>query len=113
MCWIVVQLLIIVTLSCPSCAEDETDATISCPEHQIGFLGSCYEFTDHQHPFFRAQDWCEESGGHLAFIPDEDTQHFLQSYLDPDKNMWIGVTAVEGTVRCEIYKYWHLLVLIH
>ncbi|XP_071328692.1 polycystin-1-like protein 2 [Trachinotus anak] len=91
MCWIILQLLILVTLSCPSCAEDETQVTDPCPEHQRAFGGSCYEFVGHQKPFLSAQAWCEESGGHLAFIPDEDTQHFLQRHLDPKKDTWLGV----------------------
>ncbi|XP_022597025.1 polycystic kidney disease protein 1-like 2 [Seriola dumerili] len=91
MCWTFLQLLILVTLSCPSCAEDKTEGTASCPGDQKAFGGSCYEFVGHRHSFFSAQAWCEESGGHLAFIPDEDTQHFLQRHLDPEKDTWLGL----------------------
>uniref|UniRef100_A0A3B4YIN4 C-type lectin domain-containing protein n=1 Tax=Seriola lalandi dorsalis TaxID=1841481 RepID=A0A3B4YIN4_SERLL len=68
-----------------------TEGTASCPGDQKAFGGSCYEFVGHRHSFFSAQAWCEESGGHLAFIPDEETQHFLQRHLDPEKDTWLGL----------------------
>uniref|UniRef100_A0A8C4F9S5 Polycystic kidney disease protein 1-like 2 n=1 Tax=Dicentrarchus labrax TaxID=13489 RepID=A0A8C4F9S5_DICLA len=84
------HLLILMTLSCLSCAEDEAKVTVSCPEYQKAFGGSCYEFVGLQHTFFSAQAWCEQRGGHLAFIPDEETQYFLQRHLDPKKDVWLG-----------------------
>ncbi|XP_034430202.1 polycystic kidney disease protein 1-like 2 [Hippoglossus hippoglossus] len=86
MCRTVLELLILVTLGCRSSAED-----VFCREHQRAFLGSCFEFVAHHHSFVSAQAWCEESGGHLAFIQDENTQYFLQKHLDPERDMWIGV----------------------
>ncbi|GLD74103.1 polycystic kidney disease protein 1-like 2 [Lates japonicus] len=91
MCRTFLQLLILVSLSCLSCGEDEAEVTVSCPAYQKAFAGSCYEFVGHQRSFFSAQAWCEESGGHLAFIPDEDTQYFLQGHLDPGEDTWLGV----------------------
>ncbi|XP_062258132.1 polycystin-1-like protein 2 [Platichthys flesus] len=86
MCRSVLELLILVALGCLSSAEDA-----SCPEPQRAFQGSCFEFVAHHRSFVGAQAWCEESGGHLAFIPDENTQYFLQKLLDPQRDMWIGV----------------------
>nr|XP_043906417.1 polycystic kidney disease protein 1-like 2 [Solea senegalensis] len=74
-------------------AEDETDLSVSCPEPQKAFGSSCYEFVSHQRSFSSAQAWCEERGGHLAFIPDEDTQYFLQRHLDPETDTWLGVAS--------------------
>ncbi|XP_078118997.1 polycystin-1-like protein 2 [Sander vitreus] len=89
--WTIVHLLILMTLSCLSCAEDKTKVPVSCPDFQKAFGGSCYEFVDLQHTFFSAQAWCEQRGGHLAFIPDEETQFFLKRFLDPKKDVWLGI----------------------
>lgn len=68
-----------------------------CPKHQKAFRSSCYEFVGIQRSFFSAQAWCEQIGGHLAFIPDEDTQYFLQRHLDPEKDVWFGVAPSAST----------------
>ncbi|KAK5861395.1 hypothetical protein PBY51_022796 [Eleginops maclovinus] len=91
--WTIVHLLCLMTLSCMSCSEDKTPFTVSCPDYQRAFGGSCYEFVDLQHTFFSAQAWCEQRGGHLGFIPDEETQYFLQRLLNPKKDVWLGVAA--------------------
>ncbi|KAK2906286.1 hypothetical protein Q8A73_010229 [Channa argus] len=88
MCWTVLHLLILMTLSSLMLAEDEH---VSCPDNQKSFGGSCYEFVGLQRSFFSAQAWCEKSGGHLAFIPNKETQYFLQRQLDHDKDAWLGV----------------------
>ncbi|KAK2839552.1 hypothetical protein Q5P01_013292 [Channa striata] len=84
MWWTVLHLLILVTLRGLSLA-------VSCPDHQKAFRGSCYEFVALQRSFFSAQAWCEQRGGHLSFIPNEETQHFLQRHLDPGKDAWFGI----------------------
>ncbi|XP_044072039.1 polycystic kidney disease protein 1-like 2 [Siniperca chuatsi] len=91
MCRTIVHLLILTSLDCLSRAEDKTKITVSCPEHQKAFRGSCYEFVGLHRTSFSAQAWCEQRGGHLAFIPDEETQHFLQRHLDSKKDVWLGV----------------------
>ena len=91
MCQTILHLLILMALSCLSWAEDKTEVAVSCPGYQTAFKSSCYESVDLKHTFFSAQAWCEQKGGHLAFIPDEDTQYFFQRYLDPEKDIWLGV----------------------
>ncbi|XP_067459444.1 polycystin-1-like protein 2 [Thunnus thynnus] len=91
MCRTILHLQILMTLSCMSWTEDKTEVTVSCPEYQKAFGGSCYEFVDLKHSFFSAQAWCEQNNGHLAFVPNEDTQYFLQRHLDPKKDIWLGV----------------------
>lgn len=86
-------LLILMALSSLSCTEDRMKDAVSCPERQRPFGGSCYEFVNLQLTFFSAQAWCEQRGGHLAFIPDEETHHFLQGHLDPKKDMWFGAAS--------------------
>lgn len=88
-----VHLLTLMTLSCLSCAEDKTKPNVSCPEYQKAFGGSCFEFVVLQRTFSSAQAWCEQRGGHLAFIPDKETQYFLQRHLDPKKDMWLGAAS--------------------
>lgn len=73
------------------CRAEEDPGALSCPEHQEGFDGSCYEFVALQQSFQSAEGWCEQGGGHLAFILNDETQQFLQKHLEPDKNWWLGV----------------------
>ncbi|XP_029385709.1 polycystic kidney disease protein 1-like 2 isoform X2 [Echeneis naucrates] len=91
MLWTVLQLVILVTHSHAARNHDESRVTVSCPEYQMGFGGSCYQLVAQRQSSFSAEAWCEEHGGHLAFIPNKDTQQFLQKYLDPEEDMWLGV----------------------
>lgn len=95
MCWTVLHLLILVTHSCLSLNEDVTK--VFCPQKQKAFRGSCYEFVGLRRSFLSAQAWCEQTGGHLAFISDEDIQYFLQRHLDPEKDVWFGVAPSAST----------------
>lgn len=88
----VLHLLILVTHSCLAPVAKDL-----CPKSQKAFRGSCYEFVGLQRSFSSAQAWCEQSGGHLAFIPDEDTQYFMQRHLDPGKDVWFGVAPSAST----------------
>ncbi|KAJ4933445.1 hypothetical protein JOQ06_030273 [Pogonophryne albipinna] len=97
MCWTIVHLLFLTTLSCMSGSKDKTKLTVSCPEYQRDFGGSCYEFVDLQHTFFSAQAWCEQRGGHLGLIPDKETQYFLQILLNPKKDVWVGMAHSPST----------------
>lgn len=93
MCHTYVHLLILMTLSYLSCAEEQKEVYVYCPEHQRAFRGSCYEFVSLQHSFFGAQMWCEQHGGHLAFIPDKETQYFLERHFNPKEDMWFGAAS--------------------
>lgn len=80
--------LMVLFLSCS--AQEDTEA-LSCPKHQEGFDGSCYEFVGLQRSVLSAQGWCERGGGHLAFILNDEKQQFLQKHLDPEKDWWLGL----------------------
>ncbi|KAM4597252.1 polycystin-1-like protein 2 [Fundulus diaphanus] len=75
---------------CSSCYAKEEDV-LTCSEHQKAFDGACYEFVGLQFSFLRAQAWCERAGGHLVFILNDETQQFLQTHLEPDKDWWLGL----------------------
>uniref|UniRef100_A0A3Q1BIH9 Polycystic kidney disease 1 like 2a n=1 Tax=Amphiprion ocellaris TaxID=80972 RepID=A0A3Q1BIH9_AMPOC len=64
---------------------------LSCPENQEGFDGSCYEFVGLQRSFLSAEGWCEQGGGHLAFILNDEMQQFLQQHLQPETDWWLGL----------------------
>nr|XP_046243263.1 polycystic kidney disease protein 1-like 2 isoform X2 [Scatophagus argus] len=72
------------------CAEEEAEA-LSCPEYQEGFDGSCYEFVALERSFLSAQGWCEQGGGHLAFVLNDEIQQFFQKHLEPEKDWWLGL----------------------
>lgn len=82
--------LVVLFLSSACHAEDDTEV-LSCPEHQEGFDGSCYEFVAAQQSLFSAQGRCEQGGGHLAFILNDEIQQFLQKHLNSDKDWWLGM----------------------
>ncbi|KAK2854028.1 hypothetical protein Q5P01_006689 [Channa striata] len=81
--------LLALLLSC-SCYAEDTE-TLPCPEYQEGFDGSCYEFVALQRSFLTAQRWCEQGGGHLAFVLNDETQQFLHKHLDSEKDWWLGL----------------------
>lgn len=92
MCRAVLHMLILLTSHCQSSVENDAGVTASCSQDQRAFRGSCFEFVGQQLPFHRAQDWCEKSGGHLAYIPDIETQNFLERHMDSEKDLWLGLT---------------------
>ncbi|KAM9851174.1 polycystin-1-like protein 2 [Aulostomus maculatus] len=67
------------------------DVTVSCPENQVTFRNSCYQFVALNLSFSSAQDWCDQNGGHLAFVTDHDTQCFLERHLNPEEDVWLGL----------------------
>ncbi|XP_073715481.1 polycystin-1-like protein 2 isoform X1 [Misgurnus anguillicaudatus] len=83
-------LILIIFIVISACGQAATGG-LSCPEHQQSFESSCYEFVGLRHNFLSAQAWCERSGGHLAFIQNDETQQFLQKHLQPEQNWWIGL----------------------
>lgn len=85
-------LLVLVLRATTVCGNEHTE-TVSCPENQKAYKGSCYEFVTLQRTFVHAQAGCERSGGHLAFIHDEETQQFLQKHLQPGTNWWLGLAS--------------------
>lgn len=87
---IVFHLLALQTLSCLP------EAAATCSDNQKAFGSSCYEFVGLGRSFFGAQDWCEQNGGHLAFIPNEETQYFLQRHLDAERDWWLGVASTSS-----------------
>ncbi|KAJ3592348.1 hypothetical protein NHX12_007475 [Muraenolepis orangiensis] len=62
-----------------------------CPGPCKAFNGSCYEFVGVKRSLWGAQTWCEQCGGHLAFVCSEETQGFLLAQLDPDRDWWLGL----------------------
>lgn len=84
-----------------ACCLEDTEA-MSCPEQQEVFEGSCYEFVALRRSFFDAQGWCEQGGGHLAFILTDETQQFLQKHLAPDKDWWLGLAPAAPNLTLDV-----------
>ncbi|KAM3625915.1 uncharacterized protein V6R79_019756 [Siganus canaliculatus] len=87
-CPTLILVVLLLTLACY--AEEDSEAP-SCPETQEGFDGSCYEFVALKRSFLSAQEWCEQGGGHLAFILNDETQQFLQKHLELGEDWWLGL----------------------
>ncbi|XP_041634961.1 polycystic kidney disease protein 1-like 2 [Cheilinus undulatus] len=84
-------LTLLVLFLSQTCRAEENAKSLSCPEYQEGFDGSCYEFVGLQRSFLSAQGWCERGGGHLAFILNDEIQQFLQKHLEQEKDWWLGL----------------------
>ncbi|CAM9305445.1 unnamed protein product [Lampetra planeri] len=84
-----------------TCSAETDQEALSCPEHQEGFDGSCYELVTLQRPFLTAQGWCERGGGHIAFILNDETQQFLQKHLEPDKDWWLGLAPASPNLTLD------------
>lgn len=89
--------ILMATLSILSYAEDVTKVSVTCPEHQKSHGGSCYEVVGLRQTFPGAQYWCEQRGGHLAFILDKEMQDFLERHLDPDEDFWFGAKSSQSS----------------
>lgn len=91
MCRAVLHMLVLLTLSCQPSPKSDMRVTASSLREEKLFQGSRFELVGLRLPFHSAQNWCEENGGRLASIPDEDAQLFLERHMDADKDMWIGL----------------------
>uniref|UniRef100_M3ZLU3 Polycystic kidney disease protein 1-like 2 n=1 Tax=Xiphophorus maculatus TaxID=8083 RepID=M3ZLU3_XIPMA len=80
----------------------ELEEGISCSKHQTAFDGACYEFVGLQFSFLRAEGWCERGGGHLVFILNDETQQFLQTHLQPDKDWWLGLAPASPNLTLDV-----------
>uniref|UniRef100_A0A3B5LZZ0 Polycystic kidney disease 1 like 2a n=1 Tax=Xiphophorus couchianus TaxID=32473 RepID=A0A3B5LZZ0_9TELE len=80
----------------------ELEEGISCSKHQTAFDGACYEFVGLQFSFLRAEGWCERGGGHLVFILNDETQQFLQTHLEPDKDWWLGLAPASPNLTLDV-----------
>ncbi|XP_050970426.1 polycystic kidney disease protein 1-like 2 [Labeo rohita] len=85
-------LFLIVINIISACGEVASDG-LYCSENQQAFKSSCYEFVTQQRSFLSAQAWCEQDGGHLAFIQNEEIQQFLQKHLQLEQDWWIGLVS--------------------
>nr|XP_054588101.1 polycystic kidney disease protein 1-like 2 isoform X1 [Nothobranchius furzeri] len=81
-------------------AEEDAEA-LPCPPHQKAFDGACYELMGLQLSFLDAQAWCERGGGHLVFILNDETQQFLQTYLEPEKDWWLGLAPASQNLTLD------------
>ncbi|XP_046713583.1 polycystic kidney disease protein 1-like 2 [Silurus meridionalis] len=96
-CLFAFQLLLALSFTTVEIAVGFTN-TGFCQNNQTGYNGSCYEFVAQQQSFIGAQAGCERSGGHLAFIRNEQTQSFLQQNLKAQyngtvNNWWLGFVS--------------------
>lgn len=80
----------------------ESEEVISCSKHQKAFDGACYEFVDLQFSFLKAEGWCERGGGHLVFVLNDETQQFLQTYLEPDEDWWLGLAPAAPNLTLDL-----------
>ncbi|XP_014843096.1 PREDICTED: polycystic kidney disease protein 1-like 2 isoform X1 [Poecilia mexicana] len=80
----------------------ELGEVISCSKHQTAFDGACYEFVGLQFSFLRAEGWCERGGGHLVFILNDETQQFLQTHLEPEKDWWLGLAPASPNLTLDV-----------
>ncbi|CAL8267238.1 unnamed protein product [Lota lota] len=71
--------------------EGDGGVSAVCPAPRKAFNGSCYEFVEVKRSFWGAQTWCEQGGGHLAFVRSEKTEVFLRAQLDPERDWWLGL----------------------
>ena len=85
--------LLLTTLSggVVSSGADRGLGSAVCPEPRKAFDGSCYDFVGARRSFWAAQAWCEQGGGHLAFVRTQETEAFLRSQLDLERDWWLGL----------------------
>lgn len=84
------------------CYAEEDAEILTCSEHQKAFEGACYEFVGLQLSFLRAQAWCERGGGHLAFILNDETQQFLRTHLESERDWWLGLAPAGPNLTLDL-----------
>ena len=67
--------------------------------------GRCYHFGSTSMNFEEANDYCEEKGGWLADIPNQESLDFLVS-VNPysTKTLWIGANDIETVSTLKFIK---------
>lgn len=98
-------LFLIVINIISACGEVASDG-LYCSENQQAFKSSCYEFVTQQRSFLSAQAWCEQDGGHLAFIQNEEIQQFLQKHLQLEQDWWIGLVSTSINLTLDTQGMW-------
>lgn len=105
MCWTFL-------LSILAHAEGVAEVSVTCPGHQKPHGGSCYEVVGLRHTFSGAEAWCEQQGGHLACIPNKETQLLLQRHLDPNEDFWFGAASCAAKAPTEGERFKQVLSFV-
>lgn len=68
------------------------------PGDTVAFRGKHYRYISEQLSWHQAKLRCEELGGRLAVVPDQEMNDFLMMLLTdvPAKSAWIGMTCEKG-----------------
>nr|XP_022321446.1 uncharacterized protein LOC111123424 [Crassostrea virginica] len=71
--------------------------TSLCPSSMLAFRQKCYQGSDFNLGFWKAEEQCCNGGGHLASIPDLETLELVTSNFSSgtDISMWVGIHFVE------------------
>jgi hypothetical protein len=81
-----------------ACAETKgVQAPVGVPKDAKPFEGKWYRVYTEKTSWRNAKTRCERVGGHLAVVPNEATQHFVES-LAQGLTLWLGANdeKVEG-----------------
>ena len=88
-----------------------------CPENWEEHSGHCYLWGDKPRSWYKAEEFCEKEGGHLASVTSEAANEYIFEGKEKRKhaNIWLGgsdqeeeggQTVVPGTSQCgNIFEY--------